>query len=111
MEVLARLLERGDEDVVAVVRGPKPGTRLRAALDRAGVPGHQRPRVGLLAADLTEELPRIAGITTVVHCAASVSFGLELDEARRINVAGTRNAMRAAQRVGARYVHVSTAFV
>jgi long-chain acyl-CoA synthetase len=50
-------------------------------------------------------------VRTVVHCAASVSFGLELEEARRINVEGTRNALEAAERAGARYVHVSTAYV
>jgi long-chain acyl-CoA synthetase len=46
-----------------------------------------------------------------VHCAASVSFDLPLDEARRINVDGTRHALEAARRAGARYVHVSTAYV
>jgi long-chain acyl-CoA synthetase len=110
-QVLARLLRESREDVVAVVRGPDSTSRLRAALDTAGVPAADRRRVGVLSADLTRPLPRIAGVTTVVHCAASVSFGLDLAEARRINVDGTLHALRAAERAGARYVHVSTAYV
>lgn len=111
MEVLARLLERGDEEVIALVRGPQPAARLRAALDRIGVPAGRRDRVTAIEGDVTGPLPPIAGIGTVVHCAASVSFGLDLEEARRINVGGTRNVLAAAERSGARYVHVSTAFV
>jgi len=42
MEVLARLLERGDEDVVALVRGRQPSSRLRAAMDVAGIPDDGR---------------------------------------------------------------------
>jgi nucleoside-diphosphate-sugar epimerase len=94
-----------------IVRGPQPGARLRAALDTAGVPAAHRRRVGVLAADLEQPLPRVAGVRTVVHCAASVSFALGLEEARRINVGGTRHALRAAERAGARFVHVSTAYV
>jgi long-chain acyl-CoA synthetase len=112
MEVLARLLERGDEDVVALVRGDRPCTRLRAAMDVAGIPhDRRRRRVATVAGDVTAPFPSVAGVRTVVHCAASVSFGLELDEARRINVEGTRNALAFAARHDARYVHVSTAYV
>ena len=51
-----------------------------------------------------------------MHCAASVSFTLELEDARRINVEGTREIMqlaREAQDYGVldRVVHVSTAYV
>ena len=111
MEVLARLLDRGEEDVVALVRGPAPFARLRAALDRIGVPEEQRSRVAVVPGDVTQELPRMCGITTVVHCAASVAFDLGLDEARRVNVEGTRNVLAFAARARARVVHVSTAFV
>ena len=52
-------------------------------------------------------------IDRVVHCAASVSFMLPLDEARRINVEGTRGMLDLAARAPAleRFVHVSTAYV
>jgi long-chain acyl-CoA synthetase len=52
----------------------------------------------------------------IVHCAASVSFGLSLDEARAINVEGTRRMLELAgraQELGEleRYAQVSTAYV
>ena len=50
-------------------------------------------------------------VTTVVHCGASISFDLPLEEARRINVDGTRAVLDLAGRAGARVVHVSTAYV
>ena len=52
----------------------------------------------------------------MLHCAASISFDLPLDEARAINVEGTRAGARLRARgAGARrlerFVHVSTAYV
>ena len=52
----------------------------------------------------------------VMHCAASISFDLALDEARQINVEGTREMIAFAREVNAaggldRFVHVSTAYV
>ena len=111
-EVVARLLDRPGEDVVALVRGPNPSTRLRRAMDVAGIPDDgRRARIAAISGDVTRPFPSVAGVRTVVHCAASVSFGLDLDEARRINVEGTRHALAAAARHHARYVHVSTAYV
>jgi long-chain acyl-CoA synthetase len=60
---------------------------------------------------------RLAGsIGAVVHCAASISFDLELDAAREINVDGTREVIKLAQDAAEhgsleRVVHVSTAYV
>jgi long-chain acyl-CoA synthetase len=60
---------------------------------------------------------RLAGeCGAIVHCAASVSFGLELSQARAINVGGTRQMLALARRARAegalaRLVHVSTAYV
>ena len=50
-------------------------------------------------------------IATIVHCGASISFDLPLEDARRINVDGTRAVLDLAERAGARVVHVSTAYV
>jgi len=52
----------------------------------------------------------------VMHCAASIAFDLPLDEARQINVEGTREVIgfaREAKALGRldRFVHVSTAYV
>jgi nucleoside-diphosphate-sugar epimerase len=113
--VLARLLERDDAEVLAVVRGADPAGRLDAALDGVGVPAERRRGVRAVRGELTapglglDRVPR--GIHTVVHCAASVAFDLPLDEARAVNVGGTRGALEVAERAGARLVHVSTAYV
>ncbi len=131
MELLVRLLDRTDRDIVALVRadddaaaGARIDTLLELLLPRED--RHTaRGRVHAVAADL--ECPGLglsdatrdrltASIGAVVHCAASVSFTLELEEARRINVGGTREIMqlaREAQDYGVldRVVHVSTAYV
>ena len=130
MELLARYLERTDRSVVAIVRAQDDdaaGRRLDGVLNnlfgyRAGRFGD---RVTAVAGDLTA--PRLgmpvarwerlaAESTTIVHGAASVSFGLPLDEARAINVDGTRRMLELAARghslgVLDRYAHISTAYV
>lgn len=102
--VCARLVARGEE-VVALVRGEGAQERL----DEAAGPGARA-----LAGDLQSAVPELpADITHVVHCAASVSFTLELEEARAINVEGTRRLLAACAALPAleRFVHVSTAYV
>ena len=131
MELLVRVLEQTDRDVVALVRAADDdaaAARLDTVLEMLFAPEHRgaaRRRVRAVAADL--EQPGLGlseatrdGLTStigaVVHCAASVSFTLELEDARRINVGGTREIMqlaREAQDYGVldRVVHVSTAYV
>jgi nucleoside-diphosphate-sugar epimerase len=71
-------------------------------------PGVHPVRGDLLAGPL--ELP---DARIVVHCAAAVSFQQPLDEARAINVEGTRRVLAAAAAMPSleRFVHVSTAYV
>jgi thioester reductase-like protein len=129
MEVLARLLERGDRDVHALVRAPdQPAAERR--LD--GVlrtlwrdPEPYRARVRAVPGDLTSPglgvrpIDRTAlaeEVGAVLHCAASISFDLPLEEARAINVEGTREVIgfaREAKALGRleRFLHVSTAYV
>jgi thioester reductase-like protein len=130
MELLARYLERGERRVVVPVRAADD----RAAAERvervlrglfgAAAEGYSE-RVEPVAADLTapdlglprrrlEEIGERVG--QIVHSAASVSFTLPLDEARAINVEGTRRMLELAElareRGGLeRYSHVSTAYV
>ena len=104
MEVLARLLERGDREVLALVRAaddaaaearlddvlPRCGaTRRRTATACARVARRRSrsPASGIGAARRTRSPSEIGA---VLHCAASISFDLPLDEARAINVEGTR---------------------
>src|SRR6478752_9598064 len=129
MEVLARLVEKGDRDVVALVRAADSEAAterlhgVMAKLWRDPSPYHDRVRA--VAGDVTSpglgmdraERAEIAEeVTAVMHCAASISFDLPLDEARTINVEGTREIIgfaRQAKSCGRldRFVHVSTAYV
>jgi long-chain acyl-CoA synthetase len=104
-EVVRRLLG-GGEEVVVVVRGPNAETRMADALGGRRVRG-----LRVVEGDLTDPSLALPAAHVVVHCAASVSFGLELGEARRINVGATRAALAHARRHDARLVHVSTAYV
>ncbi|WCB96303.1 nucleotide-sugar epimerase [Baekduia alba] len=125
-ELLVRLIERTDRDIVALIRADDADAaqaRLDATLatllpPEAIVPG----RVRAVAAHLDQpglglDEPALdalaAEIDTVVHCAASVQFTLPYDEAYAINVGGTRAMLDLAARAPGleRFVHVSTAYV
>jgi thioester reductase-like protein len=130
MELMARLLEDGNRRVWALVRSSgqaEAERRVRATLasivaDPGAVTGRVIPVAGDLTSDglgieprLRDEL--VEAVEEVIHSAASVSFSLPLDQARAVNVEGTRHvlelAMLAATR-GARlrrFAHVSTAYV
>jgi thioester reductase-like protein len=130
MEVLARYLERSDRDIVALVRaGDDLAARVRldAVLRNLFGRGAERygDRVHAVAADLSapglglSQYRREAlaeQVSTVIHSAASVSFALPLDQARAINLDGTRRMLELASLVQERggldrYGHVSTAYV
>jgi long-chain acyl-CoA synthetase len=66
--------------------------------------------------DVVERTELAEEIGAVLHCAASISFDLPLEEARAINVEGTREMIgfgREAKALGRleRFLHVSTAYV
>ena len=129
MELLARLIERGDADVICLVRAdrttplhdrltavfsrlyedvPSGAGRVSAVAGDVSVDG-----LGLSAADRGDVLDRV---THVIHCAASISFDLTLEDARRINTGGARRMLALSQELVARgrlrrHVHVSTAYV
>jgi thioester reductase-like protein len=129
MEVLARLLDAGDRQVIALVRASDDAAaedRLHgvlAALYRE--PSNHRDRVRAVAGDVTSPGLGIAPeartalaeeVGAVMHCAASIAFDLPLDDARAINVEGTREVIGFARECKAlgrleRFVHVSTAYV
>jgi thioester reductase-like protein len=121
MAVLARLLAAGHE-VHCLIRASddaEADSRLRAVLQRVEAPSTGRavaiagdltaPRLGL--GDRHNEL---AGrVSTVIHSAASVAFDLPIEEARAINVEGTRRVLDFATAVPGlrRVAYVSTAYV
>jgi thioester reductase-like protein len=117
-ELLTRFLKRGDRRVYALVRARDD----EAAAAR--LPAHER--LTAVAADIERPdlgldrrtVDAIADeATTVLHCAASVSFGLDLEKSRRINVDGSRRMVELAERCAGRgdglerFTYVSTAYV
>jgi thioester reductase-like protein len=129
MDTLDRLIERDTQEIVVLVRAseqagaqervdgvlarlydepPPAAARVRAVRGDLLEPG-----LGLSAAD-RERL--IGSVESIVHCAASISFDLPLDEARAINVDGVARVLELAREIAAggslrRFVHVSTAYV
>ena len=82
---------------IATARAPSQGTSTA-------------PGLGMDAGDTEGSSLRMTG--AVMHCAASISFDLPLDEARTINVEGTREIIALAHEVKAaggleRFIHVS----
>jgi thioester reductase-like protein len=113
-EILLRFLERDDRHVFALVRAEnndQAAGRLPAHERLTAVAGDiEQPGLGL-ADRSSERLSR--EVTTVVHCAASVSFDMPLEESRSVNVEGTRRVLdfaRSCTRLE-RFTYVSTAYV
>lgn len=85
----------------------------REQVGEQGVADVVRERVRVVEGDLSE-IPDLPGdLTTVVHCASTVSFDPPIDEAFRTNVTGVTNLYEAVRRSGGHphVVHVSTAYV
>jgi thioester reductase-like protein len=113
-EVLSRFLERDGCHVFALVRAEnddEAAGRLPAHARLTAVAGDiERARLGL-ADESRARLRR--EVTTVLHCAASVSFDMPLEDSRRVNVEGTRRVLdfaRSCTRLE-RFSYVSTAYV
>lgn len=128
-ELLARYLQRSDRTVYAIVRADDDAhaqQRLHdTLLDAFGSVEPFGARVRALAGDMTQpglglepaarrELAR--SVDEIVHGAAAVSFDLDLEQARAINVHGTREMLELAalcNRHGGlrRVTYISTAYV
>jgi thioester reductase-like protein len=130
MELMARLLEDGDRRVWALVRSrdqEEAELRVRATLaSLVPDPEAVAERVVPLAGDISRDglgldsrvLDELAvSVDEVIHSAASVSFSLPLDEARAVNVQGTRRMLELALLASSRgaglrrFAHVSSAYV
>jgi nucleoside-diphosphate-sugar epimerase len=107
-EILDRFLNRGRQ-VYALVRAPDDRAaeaRLAPHANLTALAGDiEKPGLGLAAPP--------EDVSTIVHCAASVSFDLSLEESRRVNVDGTRHVLDVAKRCQRleRLSYVSTAYV
>ena len=114
-EILSRAAADGRfERIFCVVRPPLD--RFAALLAEQGMAN--AAHVTALAGDVTEDRlgvdqSALSDVTHVIHCAATVSFDHPLDEARRINVGGTRNVLDVCRRLPRlqRLDSVSTCYV
>jgi long-chain acyl-CoA synthetase len=129
MEILARYLERTDAPVFVAVRACDEGeaeTRVDETLACLfGDRDPYRDRVRPLRADIEQPgLGLTAGareslaeqVDHIVHCAASVSFSLPLEQSRHVNVDGTRHVLELGELCQRRdrlerFSYISTAYV
>jgi thioester reductase-like protein len=129
MDMLARLIDKGDEEVVVLIRAEdEHGARERlaevlgrlydevpAAAAKVCVARGDLTEAGLgLSAAKREQL--VGSVDRIIHCAASISFELPLERARAINVGGVERVLELAREIAAtgsleRLLHVSTAYV
>ncbi len=129
MELLARLLEEGEREVICLIRAPDTqaaAARLESVVGRL----YEQPPASLrlvsaVAGDVSlaglglspaDRGGLISRVTSVVHCAASISFDNSLEEARTVNTGGALRMIELSREIAAtgrlrRHVHVSTAYV
>jgi thioester reductase-like protein len=129
MELLARLIEQGDTEVICLIRAPSANAaaeRLATVFGRL----YEQPPASVelvtaipgdvaaddLGLDSRDRDALISKVTTVVHCAASISFDLSLEEARQVNTGGAIRMLELSRAIAAsgrlrRHLHVSTAYV
>jgi long-chain acyl-CoA synthetase len=127
MELIARLLEADDgPDIFLAVRA-RDSTEASARVDELLArlyddPPESSERLRAVPAELTAAGLGLSDrdrallrtqVSRVIHGAASIAFTLPLEEARAINVAGTRRVLELARELDSleRVVHVSTAYV
>jgi thioester reductase-like protein len=129
MDALARLIERGEPQIVVLVRASDDEgarERLKELLARLyDEPPAAAAQVRAMRGDLLENglglsvedrESLLSSVDRIIHCAASISFELPLQEAREINVQGVARVIELAREIAGRgslrrLVHVSTAYV
>jgi len=123
------LVRNADRRVVALVRAPNEEAArkrlLRAWWDWPELRDAIGSRIEVVAGDVAEERlgldddthsRLVKQVTHIVHAAADIRLAAPIDELRRANVEGTRNALAFADEIHRyhgleRFAHVSTAYV
>ena len=100
-QLVSDLLHRYPEAQLALLIRERPGQSAQQRADKF-IPSEDRSRVQVYAGDVslerfgltTTELEQLAAQTTrIIHSAATVRFDHSIDEARHINVEGTRRIL------------------
>jgi long-chain acyl-CoA synthetase len=101
MRLVRELLERQPHARLALLIRERPGQSVQQRLDSV-VPEAERSRVQVYSGDVARQGCGLssaayqeisAAATRIIHCAATVRFDHSLDEARNINVEGTRRIL------------------
>ena len=121
VQLVRELLERKPNAILALLIRNRPGQSAQQRADTF-IPEAQRSRVQVFSGDVSQPKCGLdpaayeqlsAETTRVIHSAATVQFDHSLEEARRINVEGTRHSLDFAS--GARalrsFAYVGTAYV
>jgi long-chain acyl-CoA synthetase len=120
-QVVRELLQREQRTRLALLIRPRPG-QTPAQRAESIVPSAESPRVQVYSGDVSQPnfgldastWQRLAAETTrVIHCAATVRFDRSLQQARHMNVDGTRRMLdfAAAMRSLRSFAYVGTAYV
>ena len=126
--LLQTWLEKTDAKIVVLARGKrdkKPRARVENALAGLSPAGGERAlpaRIEVVEGDVSferfglKEKPYrelATRVTHIIHCAAAARFDLELDDARKTNVGGTRNILDFGRACGGlrRIDYIGTAYV
>jgi thioester reductase-like protein len=120
-QVVRELLQREQRTRLALLIRPRPG-QTPAQRAESIVPSAESPRVQVYSGDVSQPncgldastWQRLTAETTrVIHCAATVRFDRSLEQARRMNVDGTRRMLdfAAAMRSLRSFAYVGTAYV
>ena len=107
------LRELPDTRVILLLRGDAQHRLENEVLTSAPCEGLDAANVSAISGDVADDHMVIpAGIDTVIHCAASVSFEQSLDEALELNSKGPARLLQAVRNAGGDpyFVHVSTAY-
>ena len=110
--VLAQCLHELPETSITVLLRGDAESRLRQMLEGEIFDGLDGNEVRAISGDLVTDVPGMAGIDVLIHCAASVSFEQPLDEALELNSRGPARLLKALRDHGSDpyVVHVSTAY-
>jgi len=126
--LLQTWLEKTDAKIVVLARGKrdkKPRERVENSLAGLFPAGGERglpERIEVVEGDVSFERFGLdesryrdltSMVTDIIHCAAAARFDLELDDARKTNVGGTRNILEFARACGElkRIDYIGTAYV
>lgn len=108
-DIVGRLVDQGHQVVGLINRNPDICRNDGSVVEgvRALQGDITKPHLGLSE----DERGGLKGIDLIIHCAAVTDFSAESDLHRAVNVEGTQNVIALTKEVGAKLLHISTAYI